>query len=129
MNSYLIDTHVAIWLASEPDNLSQLVKKIYLDDKNKLYLSVASIWEMAIKISLKKLVLPISLRDFLNDHILANHMDILHLKPDHCARVSEMPFYHRDPFDRVLVAQALHEKMSLISKDSVFRKYDCELVW
>lgn len=129
MRGYLLDTHVLLWIAGDSELLSEKVKEIFLDDKNRIHVSMASIWEMAIKLSLKKLELSCSLSTFVDDHVLGNHIAILNIKSHHCYQAAKLPFYHRDPFDRMMIAQAMQEDLTLLSKDSALRKYDVALVF
>ena len=129
MNRYLLDTHVALWIVSSTESLSERVRDLYLDDKNHFFLSIVSIWEMSIKIGLKKLELPISLKKFVQTYITANRIELLPVSASHCYMVSDLPYFHRDPFDRLIISQAMIEKITLVSRDSAFRKYDCDVIW
>jgi PIN domain nuclease of toxin-antitoxin system len=100
-----------------------------LNPANEIYLSAASIWEMAIKISLKKLSLTLELNRFVSQHVKGNDIRILTVKAQHTYPLVGLPFHHRDPFDRLLVSQCLSEKLSLISKDATFDKYPIKRIW
>ena len=98
---YLLDTHVLIWIVTEDQKLSKKARRIYLDNSNEIYLSAASVWEMAIKISLKKLILEDKLSSFVDKHILGNNIGILNLTADHALPLESLPYHHKDPFDRL----------------------------
>jgi len=128
MGSYLLDTHVAIWFLNGDSALSQTAKQVILSPSNRKYLSVASPWELAIKISLKKLDFDGKAADFIS---LAenNGFVILPIKPSHLTVLETLPLIHRDPFDRLLVATAISEKMSFISADKNVAQYNVSLIW
>jgi PIN domain nuclease of toxin-antitoxin system len=127
--NYILDTHILLWIVNDSPFLSKTVLDIYLQKENKLHLSMASIWEMAIKISLKKLALPCSLADFTDKHIKGNNISVLNIKAAHCYILQELPFHHRDPFDRLIIAQAIEEKFTVIGKDPWFQKYDIPCIF
>jgi PIN domain nuclease of toxin-antitoxin system len=126
---YLLDTHALLWLAEDSPNVSTRVRGLFADQANEMYFSVASLWEMAVKISLKKLRLPGKLADFVESEVLGNQVKLMPVKAAHTFELEQLPFYHRDPFDRLLICQATYEGMQLISRDSAFRKYDVEPIW
>src|SRR5690242_17948840 len=101
----LIDTHAFLWLINDSAELSKHAKKIYLDAKNDFYLSIASIWEMAIKISIGKLKLSQSIDQFIPNQLQENKISQLDIHFRHLVRVANLPFYHRDPFDRLIISQ------------------------
>ena len=129
MSSYLLDTHVMLWLANDSELLTDRVKDAFLDDNNSFFLSIASVWEMAIKMSLNKLSLSCTLDTFIDDHVRSNNISVAQIKAHHCYMVQNLPYYHRDPFDRIIIAQAIQENLTLISKDSAIRKYDVDSFW
>lgn len=126
---YLLDTHALLWILEDNENLSKKVKRIYLNGANEIFLSVASLWEMAIKISLKKLTLSERLDKFVEHHVIDNNIRLLNVTAEHIAPVEALPFHHRDPFDRLLVAQSLKENLPLLSKDKSFDKYQIKRIW
>ncbi|MFQ5675329.1 MAG: type II toxin-antitoxin system VapC family toxin, partial [bacterium] len=111
------------------DKLSETAKTTYLDNTNEIYLSVVSLWEMAIKISKKKLKVAESLSRFVEKYVVGSNIKILDVTTEHILPLSRLPFHHRDPFDRLLVSQCMHEQMKLISKDSEFDAYRIERIW
>ncbi len=125
----LLDTQAFLWLGTDSPMLSKKAKKIFLDTQNDLYLSLASIWEMAIKSSLGKLTFHKSLETFILDKLQENNIQQLGIDFRHVTRVSQLPFHHRDPFDRLLASQALEEKMPILSADVAFDAYDVERLW
>lgn len=127
--NYLIDTHVLLWIVNDENQLSRKAGKMFLDAKNKIYVSTASIWEMAIKISLDKLSIPGKLPEFVEKHIIANNILILPVELKHLYKLENMPFYHRDPFARLLIAQSIVENIDIISSDTHFDHYPVNRVW
>ena len=126
---YLLDTHALLWIAMESENLSDKVKQVFLDNTNDFYLSAASIWEMAIKISLQKLILSEGLMKFVDKHVIGNNIQILQVNIEHIYPLENLPFHHRDPFDRMLIAQAQVESLVLLSNDPQLRLYDVRVQW
>jgi PIN domain nuclease of toxin-antitoxin system len=124
---YLIDTHVFLWAASNPSRLSATAAEAC--EAGQLWLSVASIWEIAIKIQIGRLQIPDSLRDFMGKHIRIGQISVLPIHSRHAFRQGELPLYHRDPFDRMLVAQSIEERLPLISRDPLLDPYAIERVW
>ena len=125
----LVDTHAIIWMSSQPHRLSPRARALLEDENNAVSASMASFWEMAIKISLGKLDLGAGWMSKLQDFMRDNAVSILPLRPEHCTTLAALPFLHRDPFDRMLIAQALAEKQILISKDGRLSDYGVEVVW
>lgn len=126
---YLLDTHAFLWIIEDNSILTKKVKQIYLDNTNEIYLSVASIWEMAIKISLNKLSIQGKLAKFIDKHAIENNIRLLSIQPHHVFPIENLPFHHRDPFDRLLLSQCLQEKMYLLSKDTEFDQYGVKRIW
>ncbi len=126
---YLIDTHTFLWIIEDNKKLTEKVRTIYIDNSNEIYLSVASIWEMAVKISLNKLSIRGQLVKFIDRHAIENNIRLLSIQPHHIFSIEKLPFHHRDPFDRLLLSQCLQEKMHLLSKDKEFDKYGINRIW
>ncbi len=124
---YLIDTHVFLWAASNPSRLSATAAAAC--EAGQLWLSVASIWEIAIKIQIGRLQIPDSLRDFVGKHIRIGQISVLPIHSRHAYRQGELPLHHRDPFDRILIAQSIEERLPLISRDPLLDHYAIERVW
>lgn len=125
---YLADTHALLWYALEPERLSPTARQVMDDGTLPVLFSTASIWEMAIKISLKKLRLDASLSEFVRA-LFQNGFELLPIQISHTARVAELEWNHRDPFDRLLIAQALDEDLAIITGDKAFEDYPVGTVW
>lgn len=125
----LIDTHALLWFLTDNASLSKKAKEVYLNTENKLYFSVISLWELSIKVSLGKLKLKKNwFPDFLKQ-LEDNSILWLAITPEHCHQVSTLPFHHRDPFDRMLVCQAMVEKTKILTCDPHMKDYDVECIW
>lgn len=126
---YLFDTHTLLWLTTDNIALTKKARTIFLDSENDIYFSSASLWEMAIKISINKLILKESLEDFTRNHIIGNDIQILKIELPHIYRVERLPFHHRDPFDRLVISQAIEDNIPIISSDEIFDKYTVTRIW
>ena len=126
--NYLLDTHTIICFSVDNSKLSDEVIGIIKDTNNLMYVSLASIWEMAIKLKIKKLLLEIPLIDFVNE-IITNNFLILPIEIEHIVYLNNLELYHNDPFDRLIIAQSKCEDLRIISKDIKFDNYDIERVW
>lgn len=125
----LLDTQAFLWLIGDMPSASEKGKELFLDDKNNLYISLASIWEIAIKLSIGKLLLKQPLEKFLPAQLQENTIHLLEIHFSHIVKVAKLPFYHRDPFDRLIISQALTEKMPIISSDTAFDEYGVKRLW
>ena len=125
----IVDTHAFLWWIADDPALSRRARAALADAGNECLLSVASAWEIAIKVSLGKLELPGDVRRFLPEQIAANGFGVLPVEIAHATRLAALPFHHRDPFDRLLAAQALEEGVAIVSADPVFRSYGVKRVW
>lgn len=125
----LLDTHTFYWFIEDNPRLSATAKAFIVDGTNEVLLSVASLWEMAIKISLGKLTVSGSFAPYITQQMNASNIGLLDISLEHVAAVVALPFHHRDPFDRLLIAQALVEQIPLISVDSVFDAYAVRRLW
>lgn len=126
---YLIDTHTLLWIVDNNPQLSKNAREIYLDEGNEILLSMASMWEIAIKISLKKLIIPGYLQDFVKEHILGNNIQILNISLSHIYRLETLEYHHRDPFDRLIISQSIEENIPVISSDDKFDRYGIKRIW
>ncbi|MGH8000220.1 MAG: type II toxin-antitoxin system VapC family toxin [Brasilonema sp.] len=125
----LIDTHVLIWYILDIQKLSATVR-ILIDDKgNEIMVSTASLWEMAIKQSTGKLSFHLPFEVFITQQLSLNDFNLLDIKIDHLAVVATLPLHHRDPFDRLLIAQSIVEQIPILSTDSAFDAYPIERLW
>jgi len=125
---FLIDTHTFLWFINDSSSLSSSARDI-LEIDNDVVLSVANIWEIAIKFSLGKLALPKSFSEFIPEQINLNQIDILQIEIEHLDTVSSLPFHHRYPFDRLIIAQAMNEKIAIVSADKMFDFYNIKRIW
>ena len=128
MSRYLLDTHAAIWFFNGDSALSPTVKQIIRDRTNRIYLSVISAWELTIKISIGKLRFPGDAAGFMQV-AQSNDITIVPIETTHLTFLKDLPFIHRDPFDRLLVATALVENMTLITADENITRYNVHCVW
>ncbi len=124
----LIDTHSLIWFLNGDKDLSEEARKAIVSKNAKNFVSIASLWELSIKISLGKLVLnaPFSV---MIGQIELNGFQILPITFEDTLLLSSLPFYHKDPFDRMIISQSITSKCSIISKDSYFNLYPINLIW
>ena len=128
MGSYLLDTHTAIWFFNGDIALSENAKRTILDPSNLKYLGIVSAWELAIKIGLGKLDFNGKVAGFI--HLAeSNGFIITPIKAEHLSVFENLPFIHRDPFDRLLIATAIAEQMTLITVDENIAKYDIPKIW
>ncbi|HEY2931666.1 MAG TPA: type II toxin-antitoxin system VapC family toxin, partial [Acidobacteriota bacterium] len=125
----LLDTQVFLWMVSNASELSPKARRLAVAGENFLYLSLASVWEMAIKISLGKLKLAEPIESFITEALLENNIRQLEINFRHVARVADLPFHHRDPFDRLLVSQAQVEDLHILSADKAFDRYEVRRLW
>jgi PIN domain nuclease of toxin-antitoxin system len=121
---YLLDTHIFIWWITDNPKLSPNVRNVISEEVNDLYLSSASIWEMMIKSKLQKLQLTDNPKAFIKEQVKTNSINILDVKMVHSFETYELPDIHKDPFDRMLIAQAKIEKLTIITTDSYIKRYD-----
>ncbi len=129
MPRLLLDTHAFLWWIGDAPELSEAARHAIADPDNECYLSLASCWEMSIKSSLGKLKLPGSVERFVAEQVAINGFVLLGIELRHAAKVERLPFHHRDPFDRLLIAQAQAEKLTLITVDGAFAKYGVKTIW
>ena len=125
----LLDTHTFLWFVWDDAQLSQTAKDAITDPNNQKLVSVASIWEIAIKISLQKLDLGMPYLPFMRSQMAINLFEILPLTLEHGAEISRLPFHHRDPFDRLMIAQSMSERIPIVSADSAFDAYSIKRIW
>jgi len=123
----LIDTHVFLWGLQDEAKLSLRVQKLL--PAADVWISVAALWEIISKVQIGKLKLPVPVGNFLTAKLTANGVSVLPLTFDHVKRLEELPLHHRDPFDRILIAQSLEESLPLVTADPQFEKYPVKLIW
>jgi PIN domain nuclease of toxin-antitoxin system len=125
----LLDTHTFLWWINNDPLLTDSARVAIANERNECFLSLASCWKMAIKTSIGKLRLTRSVDRFITEELTANNFQMLTIDFRHVAKIATLPFHHRDPFDRLLVAQALVEKMAIISADAVLSEYGVKRIW
>lgn len=125
----LLDTHTFIWWDSAPDKLPPQVLALCQDQANEMWLSVASIWEMQIKLQLGKLQLKLPLSEIIEGQQQINSVQVLPIILAHILALDGLPIPHKDPFDRLLVAQPIVESAVLVSGDKIFEQYPVQLFW
>lgn len=128
-SSVLVDTHAFLWMTVEPERLGSVARARIEDPASRVLLSLASVWEIAIKESLGKLELPAPVGSFVEEQLALTRTAILPISFGHAVRVAELPWHHRDPFDRLLVAQALVDRIPLLSTDVSLDPYGVERLW
>lgn len=129
MKKLLVDTHVFLWLNDQPEKLSTEALESCADPSNFLYLSLISLWEIQIKSQLGKLKTSLPWSSILKTQKEENGLQIVSLRETHIEQLNSLEPYHRDPFDRMLIAQAKSEGMYLVSKDSAFENYSIDVIW
>lgn len=125
----LLDTHAFLFWHARTKKLPTAVRLALEDRSNTVYLSLVSIWEIQLKHQLGKLPLPLPLEDLVSQEQRINGFELLPVEPVHVYGLSGLPFHHRDPFDRLLVAQAREEGLTLISRDPEIQKYSVSVLW
>jgi PIN domain nuclease of toxin-antitoxin system len=124
----LLDTHAFLWFVTGDARLSRAARRALEKDDAELVLSAASVWEMAIKAGLGRLTLPGSVEEYVAEKV-ENGFRVLPVEWTHGAKVERLPVHHRDPFDRLLVAQALVENLPVVTNDHAFRAYGVKVIW
>jgi len=125
----LLDTHVFLWWISDSTKLSNLARETIADERNEPIFSVVSGWEIAIKVGVGKLELPDTPGKFVTEQISRNDVEVLPIYLGHALRLHALPDHHRDPFDRLLAAQAIVEGIPLLSADLHLSQYPVEVIW
>lgn len=125
----LLDTHAFLWFISGNERLSEHVRTLIEDTENEKYLSVVSLWEMVIKASIGKLSIPTPISELDREHIWGNAIEKLPIKTNHLEILHSLPFHHKDPFDRLMIAQAIAEDMTILTVDNNFPLYPVKLRW
>lgn len=124
-----MDSHTWLWWLAADSRLGGAAAKILGDADVELYLSAASGWELTVKIAIGKLTLNYALEEILRDQRRRHRVQWLNISPEHCLALTPLPFHHRDPFDRLLIAQAICEKMTILSADVQLDAYGVSRVW
>ena len=124
----LLDTHTFIWSDAKPSLLSPQVRAFLEDANNRLFLSIASVWEIQLKVQIGKLSFPQTLPEVVRVQQENNGIEILPVTLAHVYALGELPFHHKDPFDRIIIAQARVENLILLSADAVFNQYPVQIL-
>jgi len=125
----LLDTQAFLWWVEGTPALGRRARTAVANPDNEVFFSIASCWELAIKLSLGKLRLTQRLDRFIPEQLRVNGFSLLAVELRHVVDVVDLPFHHRDPFDRLLAAQALHDDLAIVSADRAFRRYGVTVVW
>ncbi len=124
----IIDTQAFIWFVENDNQLPNKIKKDLENTENTIIVSIASLWEMSIKMTLGKLSLSCDLREMI-EKIYSNGFEIIPILPEHIIKLSTLDYFHRDPFDRIIIAQGLTENMIIASSDKIFDNYGIKRKW
>src|SRR5437763_158702 len=125
----LLDSHTFLWFVTDDTRLGKRAFDETSNIENEVVVSIASLWELAIKSSLGKLELGKPFRDMIPRELVANEIGLLPIAPKHLFALTDLPFHHRDPFDRLIIAQAMVEGIPLLSDDGEFDKYPVQIIW
>ena len=125
----LLDTHAFLWWIMDDPRLSGVARTIIADGDNDLFLSAASGWEISIKARLGRLQLPANLNEYIAEQLQSNAITVLPIQLNHAMQVYKLPDHHKDPFDRMLIAQSQLEKLPLLTKDRMIANYDVAIIW
>ncbi len=125
----LVDTHAFLWELLSDERSSRQAIQIFADKHNELVFSLVSLWEIAIKIKLGRLNALSSSVSYLRDEMAARSMELLPIRFEHILQLEALPRQHGDPFDRLLIAQALHEKLPILTNDAWFKRYGVKVLW
>jgi PIN domain nuclease of toxin-antitoxin system len=124
----LLDTHAFLWLVTDDHRLTDTAREVFLSAENVLYLSAVSGLEIAVKYSLGKLKLVMPPREFVEQRLVNNAIRPMPIAMSHTYRLGHLPFHHRDPFDRLLISQAIEEDVPILTNDAAIRSYDVVLL-
>lgn len=125
----LLDTHCFLWWIDDDPNLSITARRTIADGSNEVFVSAASCWEIAIKAQLGKLRLPNSAEAFVSEHLQLNAFRPLSITVSHALRTAALPAIHRDPFDRIIVAQSELEQFAIVTSDPLIQQYKVSTIW
>ena len=126
---FLLDTHTFIWYVTNSPKLSLKAQQIINDGKNEILFSIVSIWEMAIKHSVGKLTFELPFELFITRQLAVNNFQLLNIRVENLVIVANLRLHHRDPFDRLIIAQAMVEQIPIVGRDEVFDLYPIERLW
>lgn len=124
----LLDTHIFLWFVNDNPRLSNRLNDLIEDENNAIFLSLASLWEMSIKYNLGKLTFATSYEEFVETEINQSSINLLSIKLEHFYINATLPLHHKDPFDRLIIAQSIAENISIITVDSAFENYSVNII-
>jgi PIN domain nuclease of toxin-antitoxin system len=125
----LLDTHTFIWWDRDPQKLPEATINRLKDSENQILLSLVSLWEIQIKTQLGKLALRDNLAEIVREQQAENNIILLPIELSHILELEQLPQHHKDPFDRLLIAQSRVELAAMVSQDTIFNHYECQLIW
>ncbi len=125
----LLDTHTFLWFIGGNTNLSNIARNAIEDISNQRFISIATLWEISIKVSIGKLKIELAFTELAEQEVYGNAIEILEISSEHLDELVKLPFHHKDPFDRLIIAQSLVEDATLVSKDAAFQSYPIKLLW
>jgi PIN domain nuclease of toxin-antitoxin system len=125
----LLDTHAFLWFIEGSPNLSGVARDAIENRENQRFLSIASLWEIAIKVSVGKLELGMTLTELVEREVYGNAIEIIKIRSEHLDHLAKLPFHHKDPFDRLMISQSLVESLPMVTRDSVFELYPVQMLW
>ena len=125
----LLDTHTFLWFIGGNTNLSNTARNAIEDISNQRFISIATLWEISIKVSIGKLKIGLAFIELVEQEVYGNAIEILEISSEHLDELVKLPFHHKDPFDRLIIAQSLVEDATLVSKDAAFQNYPIKLLW
>jgi PIN domain nuclease of toxin-antitoxin system len=126
---FLLDTHAFLWFVLDDRRLSERAKALIATPENNVEISPATYWEIAIKIRLGKYSLSEPADQFFDRQVQINRFQILHIQPRHVGPLTSLPFHHRDPFDRLIISQAIVEQIPVVTEDALFDSYPIRRLW
>jgi PIN domain nuclease of toxin-antitoxin system len=125
----LLDTHAFLWAITDNPQLSDKARRMFTSSDNELLLSAASVWEILAKVQIGRLHLPKPAGDYLERQLAKNAITVLPVQLRHVLRLERLPLHHRDPFDRILIAQSLEEELPVLTADPLMKNYSAPLIW
>lgn len=125
---FIIDTSTFLWFIHDSPQLSTDAKNL-LESDNDIFISIVSLWEIAIKVNIGKLTLPDNYEDFIPEQLVLNDIEVLPIRMADLAIYTTLPLHHRDPYDRLIIAQAMTDKVSIIGSDVAFDSYSVNRIW
>ena len=125
----LLDTHAFLYFIAGGAELSSVARATIENPSHRRFLSIASLWEIAIQVSIQKLEVGMTMSELVTREVRGNAIEILHIEPPHLDYLSSLPFHHKDPFDRLIIAQSFSEDIPIVTKDSAFGAYGVRTIW